>query len=317
MKKLIVLVLIMATMLTMVFIPVNAADCAHSYVVTDYDVVSHTQTCELCGDVQTSAHTWGAPYYVSEEELENHYLDCSVCGQKKTETHSWVKGPNLMFFLKTGLCSKCDLNKLDSMLGKWDGSASAASCTHHYGVESYDNDSHTLVCRHCGTKQTAAHSWGEGVEDLSNSRISYTCTGGCIKSEPIEISWEEVLFINYETGYLNWKDDVADTIQSKLPKEEKVVSEYVGAIGDKLDIEVTFKREIQYERASFSGWGTELVSIYIFTDDNGNILIWNTTACPKVEAGKRYRLKGTVAEHKEYAGDKQTALKRCKVQEVA
>ena len=133
----------------------------------------------------------------------------------------------------------------------------------------------------------------------------------------VEISWEEVILINYETGYLNWREDIKETIESKLPKEEKVVSEYIGQIGDKLDIEVTFKREIQYERASFSGWGKETVSIYIFTDDNGNILIWNTTAVVQVEEGKRYQLKGTVADHKEYAGDKQTALKRCKVKEVA
>lgn len=145
----------------------------------------------------------------------------------------------------------------------------------------------------------------------------WTFTEPSTEYPTVEISWEEVLFINYETGYLNWKEDIADTIQSKLLKEEKVVSEYVGTIGAKLDTEVTFVREYSYERKSFSGFGTEWVSIYKFVDDNGNILIWNTTAYLRLEQGNKYRLTGTVAEHKEYAGDKQTALKRCKVKEVA
>lgn len=132
----------------------------------------------------------------------------------------------------------------------------------------------------------------------------------------VEISWDEVMEPDYERGYLSWKEDIKEVIKSKLPKEDKVVSEYIGEIGDKLDIEVTFIKMFSYERASFRGWGTECVGIYKFIDDNGNILIWNTTAYPEVEEGKRYQLKGTVSEHKEYAGDKQTILKRCKVNKV-
>lgn len=133
----------------------------------------------------------------------------------------------------------------------------------------------------------------------------------------VEINWEEVMEPDYESGYLNWKDiDYKALIQSKLPKEDVVVSDYIGAIGDKLDMEVTFIKRFDYERKSFSGWGTETVSIYKFIDDNGNILIWNTTAYPEVTAGNRYQIKGTIAEHKEYAGDKQTVLKRCRVTKI-
>ena len=146
---------------------------------------------------------------------------------------------------------------------------------------------------------------------------------GWIFTEPteyptIEFTAEECLNFNPEGGTIWWKgyDELKPVIEGKLPKEEKLVSEYVGEIGDKLDIEVTFNRAIHYERASFRGWGTEIASIYKFLDDNGNILIWNTTASPEVEEGKRYRLTGTIAEHKEYAEDRQTVLKRCKVKEV-
>lgn len=133
-----------------------------------------------------------------------------------------------------------------------------------------------------------------------------------------ELTAEECLVIHLEDGWLDWNREVnfKELIQSKLPKEDLVVSEYIGEIGDKLDAEVTFVRSFSYQRPAYRGWGTETVMIYKFTDANGNILVWNTTAWAEVEEGEKYRLTGTIAEHKEYAGDKQTALKRCKVNKL-
>lgn len=135
----------------------------------------------------------------------------------------------------------------------------------------------------------------------------------------VELTAEECLVFHYEDGWCDWSHEVnfKELIQSKLPKEDVVVSEYVGAIGDKLDAQVTFIKYFSYERNAYRGWGTELVRIYKFLDANGNILIWNTTAWLEVEEGKQYQLTGSIAEHKEYAGDKQTILKRCKIKEVA
>lgn len=134
----------------------------------------------------------------------------------------------------------------------------------------------------------------------------------------VELTAEECLEFYEESGYVSWKSmDYKELIQSKIPKEDLVVSEYVGEIGDKLDIEVTFNRLFTYERKAYRGWGTERVGIYKFLDDSGNILVWNTTAYPDVTEGAKYRITGTVAEHKEYNGDKQTVLSRCKVKEVA
>ena len=147
---------------------------------------------------------------------------------------------------------------------------------------------------------------------------SWIFTEAPIEFTTIELTAEECLDFFEESGWVNWKSlNFKDLIQSKLPKEDVVVSEYVGAIGDKLDAQVTFIRYFSYERNAYRGWGTELVRIYKFLDANGNILIWNTTAWLEVEEGKQYQLTGSIAEHKEYAGDKQTILKRCKVKEVA
>ena len=133
----------------------------------------------------------------------------------------------------------------------------------------------------------------------------------------VEVTAEECLDFNYDAGWIEWKDiNYKELIQSKLPKENKPVSDYVGQVGDKLELEVTFYKQFTYKRRSFSGYGTDLVSIYKFLDDQGNSLVWNTTAYIEVTEGEKYLIKGTVSEHSEYKGEKQTTLKRCKVKNI-
>lgn len=97
---------------------------------------------------------------------------------------------------------------------------------------------------------------------------------------------------------------------SLLPK---TVSEFVGTVGEKLDIEAVFEREFTYEtHYTYSG---ELVSIYKFKvgDDT---LVWKTSSYFRFREGNKYRVRGTVKEHSEYRGDKQTVLTRCKIEEI-
>lgn len=56
-------------------------------------------------------------------------------------------------------------------------------------------------------------------------------------------------------------------------------------------------------------------SIYKFKAGN-DILVWNTTSFQDLEQGKHYMVRGTVKEHSEYRGEKQTALSRCKIDGV-
>lgn len=58
----------------------------------------------------------------------------------------------------------------------------------------------------------------------------------------------------------------------------------------------------------------ELNFIYKFKDQNDNTIIWKTSN-KDLEEGKTYRIKGTIKEHSEYDGDKQTVLTRCKIVE--
>ena len=111
-------------------------------------------------------------------------------------------------------------------------------------------------------------------------------------------------------------------------KAEKAISQHVGNIGDKIDLEVEYVKTGHFEVKSFSGFGTETMYVHTFKDADGNKLTWKTTTDNfaweynketnefdrVVNTGDKVHLKGTIKEHNEYKDEKQTALTRCKVQ---
>lgn len=110
-----------------------------------------------------------------------------------------------------------------------------------------------------------------------------------------------------------WIDEVPDTSGSR----------WVSEVGERVERTVTYLGYGSYERPSFSGYGTDVVHIYRFADDDGNLLVWKSTAYLQredevgflvpIKAGTRLTLRGTVKAHDEYHGTKQTVLSRCKV----
>jgi hypothetical protein len=72
----------------------------------------------------------------------------------------------------------------------------------------------------------------------------------------------------------------------------------------------------QWEQKSYVGFGTQTMFAHSFKDDNGNKLVWKTTSYMSGDGGERVLLKGTIKDHSEYDGEKQTLLTRCKIQEV-
>ena len=88
-------------------------------------------------------------------------------------------------------------------------------------------------------------------------------------------------------------------------KKEKKPSTYVGEIGQRIVIE-------NVSTVIISGYETEFGYVYIhkFTDENGNVYIWKSSSGSHADATK---VKGTVKEHSEFRGVKQTVLTRCKV----
>lgn len=98
--------------------------------------------------------------------------------------------------------------------------------------------------------------------------------------------------------------------------EEKAQSDYIGSIGDKLDIEVTFSHEVSFD----TQFGR--MYIYFFKDEAGNTLAWKTSAMLWINdldengnnifirKGDKIRFTASIKEHNEYKGEKQTMLQR-------
>jgi hypothetical protein len=85
----------------------------------------------------------------------------------------------------------------------------------------------------------------------------------------------------------------------------KSLSEYVGDIKERLrDLQVTLT-----SARSFDGfYGTSFIYTFVCGE---NVLVWMTSSCKDIEVGDHFLLTGTVKEHSEYKGVKQTKLSRC------
>lgn len=104
------------------------------------------------------------------------------------------------------------------------------------------------------------------------------------------------------------------------------MSEYVGSVGSKISVQVTLTNEFEYVDYKFSFYGTTHYT-YIMEDDQGNVYVWKTTTTlvfgyddhhlDCIRKGDKMTISGTVKEHSEFKGVKQTILTRCKFALVA
>lgn len=134
----------------------------------------------------------------------------------------------------------------------------------------------------------------------------------------VELTKEEC-FEQSGEGLLVWKEGLDALIASKMPKEEE--SEYIGQVGDKVQLTATYKKMFSYE-THFTYHG-ETNYIHQFETEDGNIIVWKTSCtietvdedgCYKpIPTGSKVALKGSIKAHEEYKGKKQTILTRCKV----
>ena len=137
------------------------------------------------------------------------------------------------------------------------------------------------------------------------------------KYDTVEFTVDELL--EEEISWFSYVDDALEIISAKIealkPKTDKT-SEYVGKVGERLTLTVKYVKSASFEAFDYSRpWKGETVTNYIhtFEDADGNKFVWRTGNVVDVKEGSEITLKGTIKEHKEYKGVKQTALTRCKV----
>lgn len=118
-------------------------------------------------------------------------------------------------------------------------------------------------------------------------------------------------------GMLDWPYDVyyLQEYVKRLQEEYKASlmpeTKFFGELGQKVELTLALDRRSFFD----TQWGS--TAIYAFTDAEGHHFIWKTASWPdsmtKVNEGDSIVLKGTIKEHNEYKGCKQTVLTRCKI----
>lgn len=116
------------------------------------------------------------------------------------------------------------------------------------------------------------------------------------------------ILVSLTVAYARHLDQVAayEKKQKKI-EEEKNSSEYVGEVGKRIEVEA-FNFACVYSSENMYG----MSYLYKWNDAEGNIFTWfSSNAIDQPETV--VSVKGTVKEHSEYRGVKQTVMTRCKV----
>lgn len=92
--------------------------------------------------------------------------------------------------------------------------------------------------------------------------------------------------------------------RERKAQEEAKVSDYVGEVGKRISAGVADARLLTSWETQ---WGTTY--LYKFVDEQGNVLVWKSSKRITDDVNS---ITGTVKEHAEYNGVKQTVLTRCK-----
>jgi len=145
--------------------------------------------------------------------------------------------------------------------------------------------------------------------------------------EMLKVNMDGVLDKSY-WGYDYIASAPIKELKAQAEKElhpETHPSEYIGEVGKRLKglkLTITFETEFCYHKGS---WDERVSFFYTMVDEQGNIFTWKASSPIGIVIDDKWNhlgkgdtvvLDGTVKEHKEYKGDKQTVLTRCKVQGV-
>ena len=241
--------------------------------------------CPKCG---------GAGYIYGYEFVDNGR--CWHCGGSGRRTHTWkVRTPEYSAKLaarRDEKTRKKNLAERESFLLK--NGFNAEGVTYVVIGNTFDIKDDLKAA---GAKYSAELGW------------HFTDKSECFPY--VELTTEDCFWENEVAGLI-WNDfwDIKDLITSRIPKDIST-SVYLGEIGKKLTVNVTLKKSYEVYNNFASAYYTTTTYIHSFEDDDGNVIIWKTATF--LEGDDKFTLTGTVKEHSEYKGVKQTVLTRCKV----
>lgn len=199
----------------------------------------------------------------------------------------------------------------------------------------------TKCCKCCGS--------GKVIWDYAN-HVCFDCNGkGWYYDEEREYTPENLAKLEAKKAKerAKWEAERAEEEAKRREEEakreaerlawiEKNRGQFMGEVGDKVQLTVTLERTFSYEVPCFNApWTTETVTGYVFKTEDGNTLIWKTTSglhrkvytekghfrddekhgwydYQQPEEGAKITIKGTIKAHEEYRDVNQTILNRVK-----
>ena len=188
-----------------------------------------------------------------------------------------------------------------------------------------------IKCDRCGG--TGIYAWcvcnGVIVPTIVDDGVCHKCNGaGKVLGKWIErtpeyqakldakrqAKWEaEQAKIEAERAEREAKEKAEREAEEARIKALKAISQYVGQLGEKVEVKGTYIRSGSWQQPSFRGYGTTTMYIHTFKDSYGNVFTWKTQNGLDLNYGEPVDVKGTVKNHSEYKDEKQTELTRCKV----
>lgn len=118
--------------------------------------------------------------------------------------------------------------------------------------------------------------------------------------EAVLLPWD---LVGNDDGKLKLESDIQKAVEGLIYDEG--TSEYVGSIGERLELTLTITRAIELE----NNFGHSVM--HIMEDECGNVFVWTTAAKSWAEGSVKV-LRGTVKDHRIYKNVKQTILTNCR-----
>lgn len=196
------------------------------------------------------------------------------------------------------------------------------------GSKHFEGD---IVCDRCGG--SGVYAWcvlnGVIVPTIVDDGVCHKCNGaGKVHGKWIErtpeyqakldakrqAKWEaECAKIQAEKAEREAKEKAEQEAKEAEIKAMKAISQYVGRVGDKVEIKGAYVRSGSWKQKSFSGYGTDTMYVHTFKDSDGNVFTWKTQNGVDLNYGECVIVRGSIKNHAEYKDEKQTELTRCKV----
>ena len=193
----------------------------------------------------------------------------------------------------------------------WEGMVSCDRCGGAGGADQWKETGWT--CYKCGGTGKMLDKWKEYTPEYE-AKLEARRKAKAEKWEKEHA--EEIAKAEAERKAKEDAERIAREAEEKRIREQKAISQHIGSIGEKIELDATLEKSAWFEIPSFRGFGTDTMHIYTFRNSHGDAIIWKTSKGLGIQNGEKVHVKGTIKEHSEYDNEKQTVLTRCRIEEV-